>query len=101
MRSDFSLNTCGQPDPVQKFGKKGQDGAIQNCCPKVDDPKMTFSDSVRSGILYFCQFKENLHASKPSDQSKSLGGNIGCRDKNLYMVLKGFPNVCSHIEPTV
>ena len=39
------------------------------------------------------RFKENLNASKPSDQSKGLGGNIGCRDKNLYMVLKGFPNV--------
>ena len=37
--------------------------------------------------------KENLNASKPFDQSKCLGGNIGCRDKNLYMVLKGFPNV--------
>ena len=31
-------------------------------------------------------FKENLNASKPSDQSKGLGGNIGCRDKNLYLV---------------
>ena len=34
--------TFGQPDPVQKFGKEGQDGAVQNCCPKVDDPKVTF-----------------------------------------------------------
>ena len=38
-------------------------------------------------------FKENLNASKPSDQSKGFGGNIDCRDKNLYMVLKRFPNV--------
>ena len=29
-------------------------------------------------------FKENLNASKASDQSKDLDGNIGCRDKNLY-----------------
>ena len=26
MHSDFSLNTFGQPDPVQKFDKKGHDG---------------------------------------------------------------------------
>ena len=26
--------------------------------------------------------KKNLNASKPSKQSKGLGGNIGCRDKN-------------------
>ena len=33
----------------------------------------------------------NLNASKPS--TKSLGGNIiGCRNKKLYIVLKGFPN---------
>ena len=34
-------------------------------------------------------------ASEPFDQSKGLlGGNIGCRDKNIYYtVLKGFPNV--------
>ena len=36
------------------------------------------------------EFKENLNASKPSDQSKGLGGNIGCRDKNLYTVLKAY-----------
>ena len=48
-------NTLGQPDPVQNFGKKGQDGAVQNCCPNVDDPKVTFLDSVRSGILV-CPF---------------------------------------------
>ena len=44
--------TFGQPDPVQKFGEEGQDGAVQNCCPKVNDPKVT------SGQLkkwYFCQ----------------------------------------------
>ena len=29
-------------------------------------------------------FKENLNASKPPDQSKGLGGNIGCRDKIAY-----------------
>ena len=47
-------STFGQPDPVQKFSKKGQDGAVQNCCPKVDDPKVTFVDSVRSGIFVSC-----------------------------------------------
>ena len=35
-------NTFGQPDPIQKFGKKGQDGAVQNCCPFFGDPKVTF-----------------------------------------------------------
>ena len=35
-------NTLGQPNPVQKFGKKGQDGAVQNCCPFFGDPKVTF-----------------------------------------------------------
>ena len=25
--------------------------------------------------------------------SKDLGGNIGCRDKKLFIVLNGFPNV--------
>ena len=35
-------NTLGQPNPVQKFGKKGQDGAVQNCCPIFGDPKVTF-----------------------------------------------------------
>ena len=35
--------------------------------------------------------KENLNASKLSDQSKCLGGNIGCRDKNLYMAFKRVP----------
>ena len=44
-------------------------------------------------LLLVIIFKENMNASKPSDQSKGLGGNIDCRDKNLYMVLKGFPNV--------
>ena len=34
-----------------------------------------------------------MNASKPSDQSKGLGGNIGCSDENLYMVIKGFPTV--------
>ena len=34
-----------------------------------------------------------MNASQPSDQSKGLGGNIGSRDKTLYMVLKGFSNV--------
>ena len=34
-----------------------------------------------------------MNASTPSDLSKGLGGNIGCRDKKLYMVLEGFPNV--------
>ena len=56
-------NTFGQPDPVQKFGKKKQDGAVQNCCPKVDDPKVTFLDSVRSGIFVSCPFlakKDNI-----------------------------------------
>ena len=33
--------------------------------------------------LYACLFRKNLNASKPSNyQSKGLGGNIGCRDKN-------------------
>ena len=44
---------------------------------------------------------KNMNASKnpskhaPSGEklSKGLGGNIGCRDKNLFMVSKGFPNV--------
>ena len=35
-------NTLGQLNPVQKFGKKGQDGAVQNCCPFFGDPKVTF-----------------------------------------------------------
>ena len=35
-------NTFVQPDPVQNFRKKGQDGAVQNCCPKVGDSKVTF-----------------------------------------------------------
>ena len=39
---DFSLNTLGQPNPVTKFGKKGQDGAVQKCCPFFGDPKVTF-----------------------------------------------------------
>ena len=42
---------------------------------------------------------KNLNASKPSEHapsgkkmSKGLGRNIGCRDKNFFMVSKGFPN---------
>ena len=44
-------------------------------------------------------FEENLNASKPSNQSKGLGGNISCRDKNLYMVLKGLPNLVTQGYP--
>ena len=44
---------------------------------------------------------KNLNASKPSEHppsgeklSKGLGGNIGyCRDKNFFMVSKGFPDL--------
>ena len=39
------------------------------------------------GKIIFCFFshslKKNLNLSKPSDQSKGLGGDIGCRDKNF------------------
>ena len=42
---------------------------------------------------------KNLNASKPSEHappgeklSKGLGGNIGCRDKDFFMVSEGFPN---------
>ena len=34
-----------------------------------------------------------MNASKPSHQSKGLGGSIGCRYKNFSWHLKGFPNV--------
>ena len=35
------------------------------------------------GVLCVGVFRKNLNASKPSNyQSKGLGGNIGCRDKN-------------------
>ena len=44
-------------------------------------------------------FIENLNASKSSDQSKGLGGNISCRDKNLYMVLKGLRNLVTQGHP--
>ena len=47
----------------------------------------SYHDTASAAAL----FKENMNASKPSYQSKGLGGNIGCRDKNPYMVLKGFP----------
>ena len=56
-------NTLGQPDLVQKFGKKGQDGAVQNYCPFFGDPKVTFYDSVRSVVLVSCPFlakKDNI-----------------------------------------
>ena len=42
-------------------------------------------------FVYRCLFKENLNASKPSDQSTGLGGNIGCRDKNSTWYKKGSP----------
>ena len=35
-------------------------------------------------------YKKNLNAAKPPEQSKGLGGIIGCRDEKLYMVLKGY-----------
>ena len=35
--------------------------------------------------------KKNLNASKPSNQSKGLGGNIGCRVKNSTWYWKGPP----------
>ena len=50
-------------------------------------------ESTSYVLSYRVSPKENLNASKPSDQLKGLGGNIDYRDKNLYMVLKGFPNV--------
>ena len=38
---------------------------------------------AKTPILTVVLFKKNLNASKPSNQSKGLGGNIGfCRDKN-------------------
>ena len=40
--------------------------------------------------MYWIRVKNNLNAAKPPEQSKGLGGNIGCnKDKKL----KGFPNV--------
>ena len=56
-------------------------------------PTITTTHKVLYSSIDGDEFKENLNASKPSDQSKGLDGNIGCRGKNLYMVLKGFPNV--------
>ena len=51
-------------------------------------------------LYYVFVFKKNLNASKPSEHppsgekmSKVLGGNIGCRRQNLFMVSNGFPNV--------
>ena len=41
------------------------------------------------GVL-FCLNKD-LNVSKPSNQSKGLGGNNGCRDKNSTWYLKGSP----------
>ena len=35
--------------------------------------------------------KINLNASKPSNQSKCLGGNIGCGDKISIWYEKGSP----------
>ena len=50
-------NTLGQPDPVQKFGKKAQNGAVQNCCSFFGDPKVTFWDErVRSVFFVSCPF---------------------------------------------
>ena len=68
-------NTFGQPDPLQKFVIKGQDGAVQNCCPKVDDPKVTFWDSVRSGIFVSCPFlpkKDNIFGPHKKWPNKDL-----------------------------
>ena len=39
------------------------------------------------GIIFITvSLKKNLNASKPSNQSKGLGGNIGCRDKTLHSI---------------
>ena len=45
-------------------------------------------DNKASACAVVMFFKENLNASKPSDKSQGLGGNIvDCRDKNSrYMV---------------
>ena len=37
--------------------------------------------------------KKKMNATQPPEQSKDLGGHIGCKGKKLYMVLEGFPNV--------
>ena len=71
---------------------------LDNRCSRTVSAATALSRSTRVAIPFFVaipnrQKKENLNASKPSDQSKGSGGNIGCRDKNLYMVSKGFPNV--------
>ena len=42
-----------------------------------------YENHTRSPLLLSLLFRKNLNASKPSNyQSKGLGGNIGCRDKN-------------------
>ena len=38
-------------------------------------------------------FKKNLNASKPSNQSKGLDGNIGCRDKLVQKVKSALQHV--------
>ena len=40
--------------------------------------------------LCCCCLKKNLNASKPSNYSKGLGGNIGCRDKNSTTIVVAF-----------
>ena len=49
-----------------------------------------------SPLLY--RLKKNLNASKPSNQTKGLGGSIDCRDKKLYLEhgIKRIPQ-CSHM----
>ena len=35
---------------------------------------------IHTFIVHTTFIKENLNAAKPSEQSKGLGGNIGCKD---------------------
>ena len=44
-------------------------------------------------------FKENLNATKPSEQSKDLGGNVGCKDKHSWFDCCCFSN-SAHWLPT-
>ena len=82
MRSDFSLKKSNS-FPTQ----------YTNIVPLLDFDQLW--------LLKQCNFclKKSMNASKPSNRSKGLGGNIDCRDKSSYGIKK--VSQCSHIVSTV
>ena len=65
---------------------------LDYCCTGIENKYFSIFFDIRYVNSSVLRLKTNLNASKSSELSKGLGGNIGGRDKALHGI-KAFPNV--------